>query len=374
MDFRTVCIFSAAAFAAGLAVAALPQKLNLRERDKLVQELADKAKNAQKPLDRAVAQYDLLRLDTLLCEDKDLEAREKALEAFVKDPGVAGADYVAFLYNSVGVDYPLRRAELLKMAEKALASTNKADHAAYYASTFAKMAPGHWGWGDSDEPEFSSEARLALVERAEKDPLMAGDGRVLGWKVSALRESGRPNDAEKLMLDAMKAAEDKDKPAIAQALAEFYVDTAARFYSTPDPATLRKAVNMYEYKNSLSPNGDGRARGEIIKLLVSLGDLAGAKRWIEADTALQKDQVPTAASLLALGDIAFAEKNWAEAAKCYEKCPADKYDWRVVHKMAQAFGAAGSTNTLGYLELALKKCNNRYERPHLEFEISRLKK
>ena len=380
MNIRNLTVFSAVVLTAGLAVAALPQKLNLREQDKLADELSAKAKDAPKALDRAIAQYDLLRLDTLLCEDKSLPVCEKALDDFILDPGtllksnLSPKDYVYFLYFNVGRDYPLRRTELLKLAEKsALASTNAADHVAYYDWTFARF--GARDWGKSDEPEYSPEAQLALAEKAEKDPLMKGNRWLPVWKASALCECGRFTEAEKTLQDALAATDVIDnKLTYADRLVSFYEDQAVRFYSTPDPATLKKAVNMLEYKNSLYKNGDARTRSKLITLLITLEDWPAARHWIEADTALQKDQKPTEASLRALGDIAYAEKNWAEAARCYEQCQPEKCDWMTLHKMSKAFYAAGSTNTLAYLELALKKCNNRYEKPHLEFEIDRLKR
>lgn len=374
MNIREFAVISAAVLAAGFTVAALPQKLNLRERDKLVEELTAKAKDAPKPADRAIAQYDLLRLNTLVCEDKDLPAAEKALDDFILKPGLEPKDYVNFLYFNVGRDYPLRRTELMKLAEKsALASTNAADHAAFYDMTLARF--GARDWGQSDEPEYSPEAQLALAEKAEKDPLMKGNRWLSVWKSSALCECGRFAEAEKTLQDALAATDVVDvKLTLADRLATFYEDRAVRFYSVPDPAMLKKAVNMLEYKNSLYKNGDARTRGKVISLLITLEDWAAARQWVEADTALQKDRKPTEASLRALGDIAYGEKNWAEAARCYEQCTPEKYDWMTLHKMSKALYAAGNTNTLSYLETALKKCSNRYEKPHLEFEIDRLKR
>ena len=50
MNVKPFFFLAAAALAAGMVDAALPQKINLRERDKLLAELAEKEKHAEKPL------------------------------------------------------------------------------------------------------------------------------------------------------------------------------------------------------------------------------------------------------------------------------------------------------------------------------------
>jgi tetratricopeptide (TPR) repeat protein len=374
MNFKTGALVAAAALAAGLAAAALPPKLNLRERDKLLAELAAKEKQAEKQLQRAVAGYDRRRLEMLTCEDKDLAVQEKALEDFILKPGLGAADYVSFLYESVGNDYPLRRAECIRLADQAaMASTNQADHAAFYSGTVRKLEPGHWSWANNEEPEFSWETRLRYIERAERDPLMADKGMVTFWRHTCLKQLGRFDEAEKLLKEALEKAEDKSKGVWAERLAQYYTEQAYRFYATPDPATLRQALKQWEFKHALAQNGDGRARTEIISLLMQIEEWQEAKRWIAVDTSFQKDQKPSATGILNYGHIAFAEKHWAEAAEWYAQYPKEKCDWQTLHKMAQASHAAGDdAAALEYLKLARTKCSNRYEQPHLDFEITAL--
>ena len=372
MNVKSFFFLAAAALAAGMVDAALPQKINLRERDKLLAELAEKEKHAEKPLQRAVAGYDRRRLEMLTCEDKELAAKEKAIEDFILKPGLGAADYVSFLYDSVGNDYPLRRAECIRLADQAaMASTNQADHAAFYSSTVRKLEQGNWA--NNEAPEFSRETRLSYIERAERDPLMADKGIVTFWKHKCLQQLGRYDEAEKLLKDAMEKAEDITKGVWAERLAQYYSERAYRFYSTPDPATLRQALGMWELKHSLAKNGDGRARTEIISLLMQLDEWQEAKRWIAVDTSFQKDQKPSATGILNYGHIAFAEKLWAEAAAWYAQYPREKCDWQTLHKMAQAFHAAGDdAAALDCVKLARTKCTNRYEQPHLDYIIARL--
>lgn len=374
MSFKSCFLCAAAALAAGMAVAALPPKINLRERDKLLAELAKKEKQGEKPLQRAVAGYDRRRLEMLICEDKDLAAKEKALEDFIVNPGLGAADYVSFLYESVGNDYLLRRGECIRLADKAaMASTNQADHAAFYSSTVRKLEPGHRSWANNEEPEFSWETRLNYIERAEQDPLMADKGMVTFWKHTCLKQLGHYDEAEKLLKDAMENAEDKSKGVWAERLAQYYAERAYRFYAKPDPATLEKALKMWEYKHALAKNGDGRARTEIILLLMKLDEWQKAKSWIDIDTSFQKDQKPSETGILNHGHVAFAERNWAEAAKWYAQYPKEKCDWQTLHRMAQAFHASGDDVTaLDYVKLARTKCTNRYEQPHLDFIIAGL--
>lgn len=371
MNFRSFAVFAGVAFAAGITLAALPQKINLRERNNLFAELADKEKNADKPIQRAVAGYDRRRLEVLLCEDKELPAKEKALEDFIQNPGLEPGSYISFLLDNVVNDYPLRRGEFLQMADKAaMASTNKADHAAFYSSAIRKIAPGAWSWGQVEVPELSNEACMKYIERAERDPLVEDKESVTVWKIDCLIRFCRYDEAEKLIQKMIDTASEKSKPTWVERMAKFYDERAYRFYSTPNPELKRKSINMWEYRSSLLKNNDSRARMALIPLYLELGEWQKAKSWIDVDVSFQKDQKPSESDILWYGDVAFGEQNWAEASKWYAQYPENKGDWQRLHKMAKAHHAAGDDAlALGCLTNALKKCNNRYEKPRLEFEV-----
>ncbi len=368
-----------AALAAGGAFA-LPQKLNLREKDKILAELAAKENNEKlKPGQRAAAGFERRQFETWICEDKDLPAKEKALEDFIANPGLGDADYVAFLFETCGSAFPLRRPEFFRLAEKtAMASTNADARAGFYTRAINHLTPGAWTWCSNEScqlvPEFSPDARLALVERAEKDPLLAkhrerGWINVAGWRIDSLKLLGRFDEAEKILrTNVENATDNRVKMHAATALAKFYEERAYRWYDDPSPVMLRKAAGIWELAEAL---GNGGARAAIIEIGVKLGDAKLVRKWADRDTAAQKDKTPTAATVLALANVAYMEKNWREAADLYARYPADRCDWRTLHKMAGAFRAAGDgAKALEYVKLARKRCNNGYERPHLDAEIA----
>lgn len=378
MNISQFLYFTAAlSLVAGTVAGALPQKINLRERDKIAAGLSEKEKSADRPLQRAVAGYDRRRLEMLVCEEKDFPAAEKALEEFINDPGLECVDYVSFLLDTVASDYPLRRGELIRMADKrATASTNKADRVGFYSAVMRKyLVPEYRSWVVKEDPELSNDAFFSYVERAEKDPMVEDKEMVASWKADALVKLCRNDEAEAILRGLVEKADEKKKPIYVEKLANFYLASAERFYSDPDPALRRKAVEMFEYKNSLSKNGDRKAIAALIPVLLSLGDWQKAKCWIDADVALQKDQKPSQSDILWYGDVAYGEKKWREASSWYSQYTAGNADWQVLHKMARAHYADGNFE-LAHASLtnALKKCRNRYERPHLQFEIDRVEK
>ena len=374
------CLMSIVLLSAATA-SALPQKINLREREKLIAELTAKENDEKaKPLQRAWAGFDRRQLEMFLCEDKDLAAKEKAFEDFIANPGLGEDDRVRFLFDLAGKDdFKFRRVELYKTAEKlAMASTNASVHAIFYELSNRVMTPSHWSWCTDLLPEFSADARLRLVEQAQADPVVKGHVErgwlpVKRWRVEALQQLGRFDEVEKILRESVEQATEKNaKSGAAAALAKFYEDRATRWYDEPNADLLKKALGIWELAAAL---GNGQASASAARLALKLGDMKAAHSWIDKAVAAQKDQKPTVDQILILGDIAYAERNWKEAATWYAQYPENRSDWRLLHKIAGAFHAAGdNAKAVEFLKAARKKCGNRYEQPHLEAEIAALSK
>ena len=366
---------------AAATASALPQRINLRERDKLLAELAAKENDAKaKPLQRAWAGFDRRQLEMLLCDDKDFAAKEKALEDFIAKPGLEDADRIGFLFGlGRKSEYTHRRVEFYRQAEQlAMASTNVQVRQVFYREANGVMAPWPSPWSSELSPEFTSDARLRLADRVLADPLMKesvarGWVQAKNWRAEALCQLGRFDEAERVyreILEQAPAGNSKGWPAVT--LARFYEDRAKRWYDKRNAELLRKAMVIWEFA---ATNGQANARMDVVRLALELGDAKTARLWIEKDTAAQKDQKPSLQAILALGDLAYAERNWKEAASWYVQYPENRCDWRLMRKIAGAFHAAGDdAKALECLKLSRKKCGNRYEQPHLDSSIAAMEK
>ena len=360
---------------------ALPQKINLREREKLIAELTAKENDEKaKPLQRAWAGFDRRQLEMLICEDKDFAAKEKVFEDFIANPGLGEDDRVRFLFDLAGKDdFKFRRVELYKTVEKlAMASTNASVHAIFYERANRVMTPSHWSWCTDLLPEFSADARLQLVERVQSDPVVKehverGWLPVKRWRIETLQQLGRYDEAEKILRESVEQATEKNaKSGAAASLAKFYEECATRWYDEPNAEMLKKALGIWELAAAL---GNGQASASAARLALKLGDLKTAHTWVDKAVAAQKDQKPTVDLILIQGDIAYAERNWKEAATWYAQYPENRSDWRLLHKIAGAFHAAGdNAKAVEFLKAARKKCGNRYEQPHLDAEIAAMGK
>ena len=257
--FKVSCLMSIVLLSAATA-SALPQKINLREREKLIAELTAKENDEKaKPLQRAWAGFDRRQLEMFLCEDKDLAAKEKAFEDFIANPGLGEDDRVRFLFDLAGKDdFKFRRVELYKTAEKlAMASTNASVHAIFYELSNRVMTPSHWSWCTDLLPEFSADARLRLVEQAQADPVVKGHIErgwlpVKRWRVEALQQLGRFDEVEKILRESVEQATEKNaKSGAAAALAKFYEERATRWYDEPNADLLKKALGIWELAAAL---------------------------------------------------------------------------------------------------------------------------
>lgn len=375
--------FAVAILAAGAAMAALPDRFNLREKDKMLAGYAAKEQDPKaKPFDRAMAGLDRRTLEMLTCEDKDLAAKEKAVEDFIANPGIKDGPLVDF-YFALGRD-PFRRAECFKRAEAAaMASTNAAVRLAFYAEAAKKCTPGevHWGyWNDGEDEIFCTENKYAWADRADKDPLLAdlrAKGRVPSarWRLEAdeaLAKWDRVEEQLKAAVSAVPVEKLRDRIGPSMALAQFYEKRAYRWYGDEDAATLRKAYGLWEMAEVCGCGS--RARFALADLALKLGEPKNARKWLQKEIDASKDKKPAAEVERRLGDVAYAEKDWKAAAAWYDAFAGHSNtngDWRTIHKFAGAFHAAGDdAKALAFLRVARQRCGNGYEQPHLDAEIN----
>ncbi len=368
--------------AAGAALA-LPDRFNLREKDKMLADYAAKEQNPKvKPFDRAMAGLDRRQLEVLTCEDKDLAAKEKAYEDFYANPGLKDGDLVRF-YFTLGRDV-LRREDCFKRAEAAaMASTNASVRLEFYAEMVKKCTPGQawWGsWNNGEDEAFCTENVYMWADRADRDPALAdlrAKGRVPSaqWRHAADEALAKYDQVEarlKAAVEAVPVDKLREKCGPAMALAQFYEKRADRWYGDEDPATLRKAYGLWELAEVCG--GGTRARFAMADIAMKLKEPKNARKWLQKEIDASKDKKPSADVERRMGDVSYAEKDWKKAAEWYDAYAVHSKtngDWRLIHKFAGAFHAAGDdAKALDFLKVARGRCGNGYEQPHLDAEIN----
>lgn len=337
---------------------------------------AKETKDGVSGQDRLKAKYDRLKLEMLICEDGDYPAKRREMLDFLANPGTAAPEaYVNFLFANVGYDATKQRQfevpDLLALAEKA-SRGNEAARLAYFTGGVRHYERMLAFDPTALDPRFTREERLAFIERALTDPLLAKQrAAVLAAKADVLRALDRKDEAEKLM----RAAADESVSLALRflpKLAEAFVNDAARFYDRPDPATLGKAkeaLDRYFALADVSKRDHGgylKACEQRARIELDLADPAEAVRWTERLVAATRTGETNQVAAVLFGDAAYRAGDWKRAADMYALAR-EKLPWRVREKFARALYASGRLEEARKeTELAAAKAG-KYKRQELRY-------
>ncbi len=351
---------------------ALSTPLNLRVLDQAKEYLAIAAAEAPSAYDRAHARLLLLNLKTRTDPDAEYDADVTSLKAFIEDPGLPAVEHVRFLFGVVPQFNLPFAVDVISLAEKA-AGTNDAARAAFYgnhrqgAIKFMANAVQH----GSLDAALSREARLALIDRALADEGIANHSEYPRHKVDVLRELGRYDEAEKYILEGIAHTNSQVSASDWQELlGKCYADTARRYYAPADPTLTQKAIAAYRRALEIKPQSRV-ARLELPDLYLRLGDYDAARQAIEYNIGVERGNT-NAASAVQLANIAFAQKNYAEAVDLYALV--DKPDLGTREKLARALYALSRFDEcLVHLDILAKETRNRYRRPYFQYCADRIR-
>jgi len=311
-----------------------PIGFDLSQKDAYFASLQTKIDNPKtKPLERRNAQYALQMAKMLVCEEAAYPVEEAALQKLIAERGdMPAADYVTFLYKTVRrnnyghprfLQYMYVEPDVDAIGLKATAD-DPAARRLYYSLRIATMAD--LANQKSLKPQNSREARLELIAAAEKDPAMSGQAlQVFQWRFAALRDLGRDADAVKLAESALATTNVAQAVAVHLALADFYRLRAKRFDEDPDAATLRKSEACYAKVIELkAPLGrvntdEAVARQGIADCRYQRKDYAGCRAALAEMKEKKYINRPRDLAQMSarLGDCAFYEEKWQEAADAY---------------------------------------------------------
>lgn len=375
-----VCL-AAAAPAARSAVRFTPDLAKMDEnREAIRQVIANPKASAT---DRLFARYDDLKWDLYTCEEAELPAKRKAMEKLLTERG--DTDKLAYLKllvevirNRPGVLLQPDTDTLWKLADE-VTRGDPALRKEYYSYRISVMTRA-MAWHGTVDPAMSAEARLKLVEQRAADPAFKTPPDCDADRVSCLADMGRYDEAEKLLVKRAGAPTAKERRDWLSRLAKFYRERAARYYSEPDPATLRKLVavcdRMIADDADFKPEkGSGYTRqAQLMKgtALCELGEFAAAQEAANGYVAACKDRACDFDGAKLFATVAFATRKWDAVVSALSPF-ADKLDADWNFKCAQSLFAAGrSKEAVPYLAAAKKKCRNKYKRDGYDYFYRKL--
>ena len=333
------------------------------------------------------AAFALAKWKLLTCEDADYAAAKAEAMKLVTDRGaLSNGDYVDFLYMvaereaSDMLQLP-DIDELADAATKGGSPTNRVDCQArrnYYSRRIGAIGAAQRT--KSLNPKRSAAVRLALVDAAEKEPLLTGyAGEVAAWRYEALLSDGKYDEAEKFAAPLSVSTNVQTAAEWSYRLGAFYVARAARYFDEPDAATLKKAEAAYlaaiAAADQPKRRGPQYSRGwqALGPIRLQLKDYAGVREVADKlDEMTGEKQRPNLTAAGLRGDAAFAERKWEEAAKAYE-IVGEKHDLRQALNLAKCYLALGrKADAVPLLEFASKK-GNKYTRQRYAFDLEKLK-
>ena len=331
------------------------------------------------PAQKLWATYDDLKWDLFTCEDKDFPAKKAAMLKLICERGSLDKSvYLDFIYG-LQRENPgaFRMPDLWEIVDRETKGDAKF-RTNYYRRRLESMR-GALRFRGTIDPDCTAEARLKLLDEAEKDP--AVDQMGINYDASRFDcyvDLGDDARAE-AMLKKMSASTNMGVRVewLAKG-AEWYKNRAVRYYAEPDAAMLRKVVACCDGILSTDfprKRGNADAKAALMKAdaLCQVGDYAEARKALDKLASLSKDKKLGLDGAKILFDVAYAEKKWSEAADVLAPF-ADKIDadWSV--KCAQALVAAGRRReALPYLETASKKCHNKYKRDNYGYLLNKYK-
>lgn len=378
-------LFACPLVALALGAVAAPDP-DLSKTDEIVAQCkAVAADKAKKPVERARARYELIKLELLTCEDAAFAAKKAEMMDFLSKPGdLPARDYVEFLYNTVAND----RQEIFDLPDvDALAdAASKGDPAARAAFWTRRIGARGWGEKRSYDPNRTWERRLELIDAAEKDAEAAAKlnpGVLIKARLECYRGLDRYDDFAALVArEAEKAPKPGDRATLLTGQADFLRARAARFFSEPHGPTLREAVALYDQAAALCA-GEKRLVGarphqvalkSAAECLLAAKDYAGCRARLKtlAEVTPEK-QRPNLDAAMVLGDCAFAERKWEESVTAYRSAEA-KLDIKRKLNLGHALFALGrKKEALPILEFAAQK-GNKYAKLRYQYDLQKLKK
>ena len=377
MNKSFVCLLSVGIAASACAVKFDPDLTKMDEnREAIRKALADPKTG---PADRLWAKYYDLKWDLYTCEDGDFPAKKAEVLKLITERGDnEKKPYLDFIYGVVNDNQGvIKMPDIWPIADRETKDEPTLRYG-YYSHRISAMQRASQRLGTVD-PTVCAEARLKLIEQMEKDPMVDErhrDGSE--QRFACLVEMGCHADAEKLLLERAASTNSAQRLIWLSLAADFYKDRAVRYYTEPDPATLRKVVKVCD--DLIATDLAGRPsrysrKGYLMKAdaLYHVGEFAEARKAVDGYVALLKDAKCDFDAAKLYADIAFAEKKWGEVTErlspFVEKLDAD---WNI--KCAQSLVAAGRRReALPYLEAASKKCRNKYKRDGYGYLLQKFK-
>ena len=266
---------------------------------------------------RARAKMERLVLELRTCEDAALKAKIAETRAFIEQGGglTTAVDRVDFLLNAADAGGVFELPDVEKLAETA-AKGDRTARERYVDLMLGRCRPQR----DDFTYSRSHERRLAIVEDALKDPLLEKSReRFERRRFEILRDLGRRDEAVKYAEEKIAAAADAGvKRGWYGALAVAYREDARRYAEKPSPVFLKKSEEMLVKGASLSK--DGLTPGEcldIAQMRADVGDGAGAREFVAKSRTGKVHPRTQSRGEQILGDVAYDEGNWSEAANRY---------------------------------------------------------
>lgn len=338
----------------------------------------------KKPLERARARYQLLKLELLTCKDDAFLAKKAEMLAFIAKPGGLGPrEMIDFLYGTVGADQQeiFVRPDIDRLADEA----SRGDRDARRAFWLRRM--NACGWGDRNDyaPEKSWEHQLALVDGAEKDEVANYDlFTIAKWRLHCLKGLGRAEDCEKVAREAMGSAKEPWKRAeLLMAIGDVRQMRANRYFAEPHAPTLLKAVEAYDQAIALCVDdkylkGSEQHRKSLkfaAECLLRARDFTACRAHLKAlEEATDEKRRPNLDAVMLLGDCAFAERKWEEAVAHYRSVGAKLGQKRRLN-LGHALVALGrKREALAVLERIAKEEEDKYAKDRYGYIVERMRR
>ena len=332
--------------------------------------------------DRLFARYDDLQWELFTCDDAALPAKRAEMEKFLTSCGETNKSaclklLVEVIRNRPGVLVKPDEATLWKLADEVTRGDEALRKEYYYWRTTCLSRA--LSWKGTVDPEKSAEARLKLIEQKAVDPAFKTPPDCDYDRVSCLADMGKFDEAEKLLVRRAGDADAKARRPWLPRLARFYQERSARYYEDPDPATLRKVVEVCDRMIAEEPKRDRESgylrQAALMKAqtLESLGEHAAAREAADLAVAASKGRVCDFECAKVYASIAYATGEWNESvarlAQFVEKLNAEEN-----YRCAQALNAANRrAEAIPYLERAVQKCRNKYKRDGYDYLYRKLK-
>ena len=292
-------------------------RINLHRYGEMKAEYQKLIDTAKTPFEKANARISYAQYEWRCAMDDEPAKWEKyQRDAFAETKGLSGRERLALLKRNIpGLDW-----------------RKEAD--AIFA---VDPTCGYWyynGLIDNPPSAFSGyDWRLQVAEKALADAKMTINRWVFeDMKVDALIELGRSDEAVRFCRDARAHAR----------LGKVYRRLAARYYDTPDRATVEKAIAAC--REALAERPDAAVRKEIVELAFSIDDYATAREQLDALVAAAKDGKPDAWTAPRLGDLAFYAKDYETAVRYYslfEKMDVPRAPWNSNNRHMESLYALG---------------------------------